>query len=66
MNLKFQHVKFIATFVRDNAANMTAAVTQAGFDSLSCFMHTLQLVLNDAIFQQKYVKDIATDSVQAK
>ncbi len=48
----------IHVIVRDNAANMTAGVTQAGYQSLGCFMHTLQLVLKDAIFEQRYVKDI--------
>ena len=44
--------------VRDNAANMAAGITQANLQSLPCFTHTLQLVLNDAIFEQRYVKDI--------
>ena len=46
--------------VRDNAANMAAGITQADLDSLPCFFHTLQLILNDAIFEQRYVKDIIT------
>ena len=44
--------------VREYAANMAARTTQANLISLPCFMHTLQLVLNDAIFDQHYVKDI--------
>lgn len=48
----------VHVIVRDNAANMAAGVAQAGYDSLPCFLHTLQLVLNDAIFEQRYVKDM--------
>lgn len=48
----------IHVIVRDNAANMAAGVTQAGYQSLGCFTHTLELVLKDAIFEQRYVKDI--------
>ena len=40
---------------RDNAPNMVAAIREAGYNSLPCFLHTLQLVLNDAIFSQKYI-----------
>ena len=50
----------IHAFLRDNAANMAAGIAQAGFQSILCFIHTLQLVLNDAIFEQRYVKDIIT------
>ena len=50
----------VHVIVRDNAANMVAGVTQAGYQSLSCFIHTLQLVLKDAIFEQRYVNDIIT------
>ncbi|XP_076063455.1 zinc finger BED domain-containing protein 4-like [Oratosquilla oratoria] len=42
----------------DNAANMAAAAVKAHYESLPCFLHTLQLSINDAIFTQKYVKDI--------
>ena len=48
----------IHVIVRDNAANMAAGVKQAEYDSLPCFLHTLQLTINDAIFAQRYVKDI--------
>ena len=48
----------VHVILRDNAANMAAGVDLAGFQSIPCFLHTLQLVLNDAIFEQRYVKDI--------
>lgn len=48
----------IHVIVRDNAPNMAAGVTQAGFQALPCFLHSLQLVFNDAIFEQRYVKEI--------
>lgn len=44
--------------VRDNAANMAAGITQADLESLPCFLHTLQLILNEVIFEQRYVKDV--------
>ena len=46
----------IHVIVRDNAPNMAAGVTQAGFQELPCFLHSLTLVLNDAIFEQRDVK----------
>lgn len=48
----------IHVIVRDNAPNMAAGVTQAGFQKLPCFLHSLTLVLNDAIFEQRDVKKI--------
>lgn len=50
----------IHVIVRDNAANMAAGVAMAEYESLPCFLHTLQLVLNDAIFEQRYVKDLTS------
>ena len=51
------HIK-IYLLVRDNAANMAAAAVKADYESLPCFLHTLQLSINDAIVTQKYLKDI--------
>lgn len=50
--------KKIHLLVRDNAANMAAAAVHADFESLPCFLHSLQLTINDAIFTQRYVLDI--------
>ena len=44
---------------RDNAANMVARIREAGYESLPCFLHTLQLVLNDTVFVQIYIKNIS-------
>ena len=44
---------------RDNAANMVAGIREAGYESFPCFLHTLQLVLNDAVFVQIYIKNIS-------
>ena len=41
---------------RDKAANMVAGVREAGNESLPCFLHTLQLMLNDAAFSRYIFK----------
>ena len=48
----------IHLIVRDNAANVVRAIKDTPYDSLSCFLRTLQLMINDCIFDQKMVKDI--------
>jgi hypothetical protein len=50
--------------VHDNAANMVKGVTNTGFNSLSCFLHTNQLVIHDAIFEQRIIKDIIANCRQ--
>lgn len=45
-------------FVVDNAANMKRAMKDGGYTHQGCFAHTLQLVVNDGILSQQYVKDI--------
>lgn len=37
---------------------MAAAAVEAQYKSLPCFLHTLQLVINDVILAQRYVKDM--------
>lgn len=54
-NIGEQNVHVI---VHDNAANMVRASELIQVDSLCCFLHTLQLAINDAIFSQRAVKDI--------
>ena len=41
--------KRITCFVRDNAANITAAVREGGFAHIGCVDHTLQLAINDGL-----------------
>ena len=48
--------------LRDSGANMVAGVRECGFESLSCFIHTLQLSINDSLFSQQAVKTIITTS----
>jgi len=38
--------------IRDNAANMVSAMRIAQINDFGCMAHTLQLVLNDALFLQ--------------
>ena len=44
----------------DSGANMVAGVRECGLESLSCFIHTLQLSINDSLFSQQAVKTIVT------
>ena len=39
---------------------MVAGVRECGSESLSCFIHTLQLSINDLLFYQQAVKTIIT------
>lgn len=50
--------------VHDNAANMVKGIANTGFNSLSCFLHTCQLVVLDAIFEQRIMKDIIANCRQ--
>ena len=45
----------------DNAANMLKGIYDTYIDSLPCFWHTLQLVINDCIFNQRSVSSIMTN-----
>ncbi|XP_038157148.1 zinc finger BED domain-containing protein 4-like [Cyprinodon tularosa] len=47
----------IHVVLRDNAKNMIKAMTDAGFQSLPCFAHTLQLVVNEGLLVQRSVTD---------
>ncbi|XP_023212487.1 zinc finger BED domain-containing protein 4-like [Centruroides sculpturatus] len=46
--------------LRDSAANMVAGIRNCNLEALSCFIHTLQLTLNECIFSQQDVKTIIT------
>lgn len=48
--------------LRDSGANMVAGVRECGLESLSCFIHTLQLSINDSLFSQQAVKTIITSN----
>ena len=46
--------------LRDSGANMVDGVRECGLESLSCFILTLQLSINDSLFSQQAVKTIIT------
>ena len=46
--------------LRDNAPNISLGAELAQLNSEGCFIHTLQLALNDGIFSQRSVKDIVS------
>ena len=49
----------IHNVVHDNASNMTIAIgTLSDFNSLPCFVHTTQLVVNSAVLQQASVQGV--------
>ena len=52
--------KKVFLVLRDSGANMVAGVRECGLESLSCFIHTLQLSINDSLFSQQAVKTIIT------
>ncbi|XP_065684261.1 zinc finger BED domain-containing protein 4-like [Hydra vulgaris] len=60
MNDFFIPASKVHLVARDNSANMAAGIREAGYNSLPCFLHTLQLVLNDTVFAQIYIKNIST------
>ena len=45
-------------FVIDNASNMRRAMLNGDAPYIGCFSHTLQLIVNDGVLSQRYVKDI--------
>lgn len=52
--------KQIFLVLRDSGANMIAGVNNCGLQSQSCFIHTLQLSINESIFTQQAIKNIVT------
>ena len=50
--------------VTDNAINITNAVELAGLMGSPCFIHTLQLAINNAILSQRSVSDIIAKAKQ--
>lgn len=51
----------VHTFVRDNGANMVKGITETGYSAVPCFLHTLQLVIHDILFEQRIIKDIISN-----
>jgi len=52
----------VHVILRDGGANMVKAMRDADLTHVSCFAHTLQLSLNDAILSQKSVADLLKDA----
>ena len=48
----------IHSIVHDNASNMVKGIEDSNYDSLPCFIHTMQLALHECIFKQRAVRDI--------
>lgn len=48
----------IHVIVRDNGANIVKGIVETGYSGLACFLHTLQLVIQDVLFEQRIINDI--------
>ena len=48
----------VHVILRDNARNMEKAMKDAGYPSLPCMAHTLQLVVNEGVLAQRAIQDI--------
>jgi hypothetical protein len=48
----------VHTVICDNAANMSKALREAQLTSVSCFAHSLQLVINKCIFTQQEIAEL--------
>ena len=44
--------------LHDNAANMEKAMRDAAIPSYGYFAHSLQLVVNDGVFVQRYINEL--------
>lgn len=53
----------VHAIAHDNAANMLKGIRDTGYLSISCFLHTTQLIINDVIFQQRIIKDALSISL---
>lgn len=51
----------VHVLLRDNGANMVKGIADTGYSGLACFLHTLQLVIHDVLFEQRVVKDMITN-----
>lgn len=52
------NISQIHLMVRDSGANIVKGCNDAGIPSVSCFIHTLQLVINEGIDSQRSVSDL--------
>ena len=52
------HSKCHIIVTHDNASNITNAIELADLMGSPCFIHTLQLTINDAIFSQRSLRDM--------
>lgn len=52
------NISKIHLLVRDNGANIVKGCKEAGIPSVSCFIHTLQLVITQSIDSQRSVVDL--------
>jgi hypothetical protein len=50
----------VHVFLRDNAANQTKGLNDAGVQSLPCFAHTVQLCVNKGLESQQMVVNVVT------
>lgn len=48
----------VVTILRDNAANVISGLGMTGIEHESCFIHSLQLVINDGLQTQRTVGDM--------
>ena len=55
----FQKIHLV---VRNNAANVVAALGTSKFNHIGCFLHILQLVVVHAVFLQSGVKTVIKES----
>ncbi|KAJ3602935.1 hypothetical protein NHX12_030679 [Muraenolepis orangiensis] len=49
----------VHVILRDNARNMVKAMKDAGWQSLGCMAHTLQLAVHEGVLSQRSISDIA-------
>lgn len=48
----------IHLLIKDNAANIVSGVNGTNYTHLSCFLHTLQLIIKHSIFEQDSVRNL--------
>ena len=48
----------VVSIVTDNASNITKAVSDSCFHNVGCYLHTMQLAINRAIYEQPGVVEI--------
>lgn len=56
--LEWEITDKVQAITTDNARNIVNSVKELGFEHIPCMIHTVQLVLHDALLEQKKVKDM--------